>query len=972
VALGAHSRVNASIGTMETGDQRDAPVDGNASQGRPAPFRAFTAQDWARVEKISPAYRAVGRMMRESAGALLAGVDKWEAAGPFELVAWRTLSGRGGSAPASSHACSQEEAPPKGRVTDKRSKKSGPKATAPKKAHLIRLAGKEKLLNADMERVAGAAATLPRAEAFGGRLEPYLAAVEMWAREATRTASLVNRSVSLSRCVAFAAHKISLPEEREEVCAALRATMASLLGDRTFAQMLDAVVEEEETLVTPAFAGEHELHLYPEQEEVAASLLDALRRRKDAKLARCCIPGGPTGPSSAPQVPTSPDPSFILRYATPPSSGKSSGAALLGCIFEGCHAELKSQAPREARIRPSFIVYSCYSNAVRLDVAKACVACALPYAIMSEYVAVPSYSCYTGRAPKKEAPPPDMDGRLEQSLQRMIACDRPPQFVICDTASATAFLKFTEATATAWSDGAAPGLRIHLGDVLLLDEPTVGVEDRAPPSTGASARAPSAQMLGCCASTDIVTLHCALLRSAPPLTVMMSATLPIFEDLEGVVAHLRLRHGSRTACVNVECSRISSPCTALDGAGRVYAPHRVVTGGVDRLLDILKHNSHVARFYSPRAVCQLLGDIQAVRDAGHLAAAPRVVVSPVWACDFSSIRAGALELLSALPPWFDLAAGVGELAYPEASAPFVEPDAACMCKEGAASYPGTSIVLGEVDDAFVSSALPPLLLDCDVSLRRLIKEYTGREKRRSEAQDRATVEHERGGVGEEGHRDDADCAGSSRGGGGDRRGSSRLDRERECSALATDETDSFWPAHLCVNTAAHARRYKTGLHRALCKTAPVVEVDVASTSHEGLVEALLCGAPLLESENADSCYRIAVQEMADRAVFSFVSGGRGTIYGVNLPSSRVVVLLDAERCTSSLLKQAVGRAGRTGKCVRSEAVFGSWALLAKAFCEREDGDAIAHATSLDLHFRALSVQASADVPAQSAKSRPRR
>ena len=97
------------------------------------------------------------------------------------------------------------------------------------------------------------------------------------------------------------------------------------------------------------------------------------------------------------------------------------------------------------------------------------------------------------------------------------------------------------------------------------------------------------------------------------------------------------------------------------------------------------------------------------------------------------------------------------------------------------------------------------------------------------------------------------------------------------------------------------------------------------------MEALLCGSPLLESPLADRDYTLTVHDLAETSAFNYLLGGADCIYGVNLPSTRVLVALDPCNCSFDRLTQAVGRAGRTGKSTRAEILFANRHLASAAF-----------------------------------------
>ena len=74
-------------------------------------------------------------------------------------------------------------------------------------------------------------------------------------------------------------------------------------------------------------------------------------------------------------------------------------------------------------------------------------------------------------------------------------------------------------------------------------------------------------------------------------------------------------------------------------------------------------------------------------------------------------------------------------------------------------------------------------------------------------------------------------------------------------------------------------------------------------SCEVLVEGMLLRT--LHSKFADAAFSLAGLELAEARSFSFLSGGRSAVYGVNLPCDQVILALDAS--TTSSETQSRGR-----------------------------------------------------------------
>ena len=183
--------------------------------------------------------------------------------------------------------------------------------------------------------------------------------------------------------------------------------------------------------------------------------------------------------------------------------------------------------------------------------------------------------------------------------------------------------------------------------------------------------------------------------------------------------------------------------------------------------------------------------------------------------------------------------------------------------------------------------------------------------------------------------------------------------ERARMSAESSEPVAIWPAKACVNTREHVSRFSASLAPHFYKTVPYVEDDILHSSNIDLVESLLCGIAILESPNMDASYAIASLDMAEAIAFSYVCAGRSMIYGVNIPSDRVIVDLTIDNCTPAILKQALGRAGRTGKFTRSEAVFTHLDVLRMALlCPSMSGKSTSASAlqSLDSRLETLSTK----------------
>ena len=366
----------------------------------------------------------------------------------------------------------------------------------------------------DRERaVVGSRSVLPpRKEAYGARFESFFYAALLWIRNLPE----LPRAVAAKKFLRWIDANVDACHE--PVLAELRAMTT---GSDVLAA-LDAICEGEEVLACDVCAAE--LNLREEQ----AQMVSAVRAACLAKSA------------------------LLLKYKTPPSGGKSSASALLGAALSD--------------MKDTYVIYACYSRPVRVDVCKHLVATCVPFAIVVQGIASPSFTCYVGKPKKPHAPaPPDLASRAAYSLRLCRACDRQPIVLVCDLTSTLLLLADRKQ------------------DILVFDEPTADVAESM--------------------QRDVRSI---LLR-APRITVLMSATVPDFQAMSCFVSAFDARHaGAATLAISNE--RLATSVTATTADGRVLAPHEVGAS----LADIWS-SGHLRRFYAPRvlqALCPTAGELQ--------------------------------------------------------------------------------------------------------------------------------------------------------------------------------------------------------------------------------------------------------------------------------------------------------------------------------------------------------------------------
>ena len=460
---------------------------------------------------------------------------------------------------------------------------------------------KQKCLEAtqkqDRERAtAGAKSSFPpRREAFGSRCESFIYAALLW----LKALPTLPRAVAAKKFVKWL-------EANVEACAepVMSELQGMIQGDGDALAGLDLVCHGEDVLACDVCVTD--LLLREEQHAVVS----AIRLACASKSA------------------------LLLKYKTPPSGGKSSASALLGAALSD--------------MKDCYIIYACYSRPVRVDVCKHLVATCVPFAIIVQGIASPSFTCHYGKPKKPHAPPPpDLPSRATYSLRVCRACDRPPIVLVCDLLSTILLL------------------RQRSQDVLLFDEPTADV--------ATSMREEVKTILHCC----------------PRITVLMSASVPDFDEISGFVQSFKTKY-PLAAMIAVNNERLSTSVTAVTSDGCVLAPHIF---GVS--LDDVKVSGHLRRFYAPRVLQALSPTAEEISYTDIL--------------DYESIRIACIRILE----------------YRKSSQPLrsvaSHPKIALTlcCTSQARFLPGTTLVVA--DDPQIFEAAVDTNLEGVTSLRRLLK-----------------------------------------------------------------------------------------------------------------------------------------------------------------------------------------------------------------------------------------------------------
>ena len=421
---------------MDSG-ANDGPADVCADSASSPCFRAFTAADWERIECVPQHVRKVGHMMADEAKDMLTGRSVMEGSSllnNFDAALYNRLCAEYaelGTTPLMNSA-------PSAKANEKKKRNKTAKTS-------VRDQAADRKIAQVVDRLKHRTAALPRWETYTGCWEGFFVAMRLWVKN--DGVDILDRSISMRKLCQIIQDETCIPSDIKQH---MENGVSEILHAYTFPRMLEKAVNRESTLVQPSFSGWKALTLYPEQRRVAELLLQQLRRHLRFIL--------------QPMVQEHPKP-CVVRFCTPPSTGKSSAAAYIGALLHGFRTR-EWDATRSASPRPAvpYVFYSCYSQSVRFDVAKTCVAACVPFAmelqntrsgdrsiileprskqistrarhdsterettvvryvnilsvlIVTQCIASPAFSCYHGNRarPKRTAPPPpNLDKRVSE------------------------------------------------------------------------------------------------------------------------------------------------------------------------------------------------------------------------------------------------------------------------------------------------------------------------------------------------------------------------------------------------------------------------------------------------------------------------------------------------------------------------------------------------------------------------------
>jgi hypothetical protein len=612
--------------------------------------------------------------------------------------------------------------------------------------------------------------------------------------------------------------------------------------------------------------------LYGDQETFAKAVLQGLEEtlpeEEDGGThdnANETLPGGPT----------------VVCYRTPPSGGKTSAAALLACLLFEVDRQQQVSSKTNKNVQSSRLIYACYSNSVRVDVAQMMMAVNVPFAMVTNGVVCPSFVCYHGRPkhrPTYEGPSSAKDHLTFGFARILPECDIWPIAYVCDLISAKLLLQMEP--------------NRH---VLMLDEPTAAF------------------------TLSLQEAQMAVLSEHARVIALVSATLPSMSSMPALHALLQPR-----AVVDIALARSMASCWASLGPEKhPCPPHRVASPS-----ELVAHPlpAQWLAFYGPEALLQLASDMPWAWDKviDH-----RDLLS--WTTEACQQLAWRV-LWEAAQETFQPMIGMWPTETITSSIDMGEG----LTRRAATHYSGSTLWMIEDNTRAWMDEISHALLESE-------KATTGRATHLlKEAEERWTQQVER--VEREarlkaGHVERKNNGASRKVGDGEKRIKAKETRvendQRPLEERLLPELWESWDPRFVVNSREHALRFgQTGRQHRPMMT-PRIPQDVAHGGQAQLVALLLSGVGSLD-EADDLQYAQYVQSAARQRQLSALMLPRHLLFGLNYPVDRIVLLPQTSTIGAAELRQAAGRAGRTG-CISGEVVFASIDQARQVFLSVLDG-----------------------------------
>jgi energy-coupling factor transporter ATP-binding protein EcfA2 len=655
-------------------------------------------------------------------------------------------------------------------------------------------------------------------------------------------------------------------------------------------------------------------------------------------------------------------PSFI-SYTTPPGSGKTTLVVALAGMVSTCTKQEKQ------------VVYVCYNNLVRTEVSKMLFQSGTEFAIISDCICTPHFSCYDGKkvrikggeasnynhnvsADKKKTKGEILKIEMSKMEKR---CDTYPKVLVCDLTSTRELFKMK---------GAQDKY------VAYIDEPTAGSEN-----------------------IENIMLKCyvEIMMTCPKYTVCLSATMPKITEIPIIIQHFKDEYekinideetitffnkqnqkqekltlkqknnkkASAYAEINMDdnddndesnetnkhtnekentennkfvfslktisvetitSTRIPINCVAIDENGFIVFPHQYVETNDDllKIIDMIEENYFLKRFYTSHVMYDLIDKINVnySKKIKNEYNDDKSINEYNFDNNFktlsdinhTNIRTYCLKLLKCISEINDDELIVSLRNNTSKYSEIGFDDNTC-CTTTAHLNLGSNLVIKKQPNDFLNTVDKSGFLSDAPQLKELFKNYD---------KVKANYEKQCSNI-----KKDKEIQGD--------------DNARSLSELNAPMME--WDDKHIINSTTHIKKYTNGYD--FKNDIPMLKTPFISQINEEELkllpdkydQALMGGVSIYDPsisllKSYNDIYNDIAFSMADKSNLTYIVSNEAIIYGTNLPIEKVIVD-DDMKLTQNMIYQLIGRAGRLGKSKSACVVFKGKEIMRLAFSFKE-------------------------------------
>lgn len=390
----------------------------------------------------------------------------------------------------------------------------------------------------------------------------------------------------------------------------------------------------------------------------------------------------------------------------------------------------------------------------------------------------------------------------------------------------------------------------------------------------------------------------------PRQSILLSAILPRFEDMPSVIEYFKkMYQASEENIVRIESNQLMISCTLVDHEGCSCLPHHFIenVNQIPTLIRRIREDPLIGRMYSPQQVFLMTTFIQKDLDS-HMLFEYRFPT--IGLIDHQKIRDYVLDLLeyvSTRPDIFDKM---------KAFRPSLmkKPSIETIATEESHHYQGKTLVITTPEDRFPFLEKIKQRLHVDAPDLQVVMETMEKKKKELLKLLQTTQELQRS-------------------------SSQKIDAVDQQQRLTRIQEELHtidrvhWPAHLIVNTTAHARRFHHSLSH--IAVAPTISKEYEDAFSDFLLSLLLSGIGVYDFSQCTEYQRRLTMKLMRQ--LSFLFAGHEIVFGTNI-DGLTHLLIDGnygDHVSRNVLLQLCGRVGRVGHSYEALLVVNSETTLHK-------------------------------------------